>query len=386
MKIKIIHHILLGITATASLGTAIATAAPAGLKASAQAMQSASVANEEMVSRLIVKPRALAGAKLAGSLQAFDASGLSRTANMPMTVFPPMSNGAHVIKLDQPVTLSEARVIAERLMRNDSSVEFAEPDRIMYPTAVTPADPAYATLQWHYFAPAGANLGGANLPDGWAVTKGSATINVAVIERGYRSHADLGTAVLPGYDFITDPTRANDGDGRDTDAQDPGDWVALNECGAGSPASNSSWHGTLVAGTIAATMNNGIGGTGVAPNVRILPVRALGKCGGLTSDIADGMRWAAGLAVAGVPANPNPAQVLNLSLGADGLCSATFQSAVNDVVNAGKVIVAASGNDSSPSVISPANCTGVIAATAHAIDGDNAWYANVGTEGAISAP
>lgn len=385
MKIKIIHRILLCITATATLGTAIATAAPAGLKASAQAMQSASAANEEMVSRLIVKPRALAGAKLADSLQAFDASGLSRTANMPITVFRPMSNGAHVIKLDQPVTLSEARVIAERLMRNDSSVEFAEPDRIMYPTAVTPADPDYATLQWHYFAPAGANLGGANLPDAWAVTQGSATINVAVIDTGYRPHADLGTAVLPGYDFITNPTTANDGDGRDTDAQDPGDWVALNECGAGSPASNSSWHGTHVAGTIAAAMNNGIGGTGVAPNVRILPVRVLGKCGGLTSDIADGMRWAAGLAVAGAPANPNPAQVLNMSLGATGACSATFQNAVTDVVNAGKVIVAAAGNDSS-SVSSPANCTGVIAVTAHAIDGDNAWYANVGTEVAISAP
>lgn len=386
MKIKIIHRILLGITATATLGTAIATAAPAGLKASAQAMmQSASAANEEMVSRLIVKPRALAGAKLADSLQAFDASGLSRTAYMPMTVFRPMSNGAHVIKLDQPVTLSEARVIAERLMRNDSSVEFAEPDRIMYPTAVTPADPDYATFQWHYFAPAGADLGGANLPNAWAVTQGSDTINVAVIDTGYRPHADLGTAVLSGYDFITEIPRANDGDGRDADAQDPGDWVAANECGAGSPASNSSWHGTHVAGTIAAAMNNGIGGTGVAPNVRILPVRVLGKCGGLTSDIIDGMRWAAGLAVAGAPANPNPAQVLNMSLGAAGLCSALFQSAVNDVVNAGKVIVAAAGNDSS-SVNSPANCTGVITVTAHAIDGDNAWYASFGTEVAISAP
>lgn len=389
MKIKIIHHILLGITVTATLGTAIATAAPAGLKASAQAMmQSASTANEEMVSRLIVKPRTLAGAKLTDSLQAFDASSLSRTANMPMTVFRPMSNGAHVIKLDQPVTLSEARVIAERLMRNDSSVEFAEPDRIMYPTAVTPADPDYATLQWHYFAPAGANLGGANLPNAWAVTQGSATINVAVIDTGYRPHVDLGTAVLPGYDFIIDIPTANDGDGRDADAQDPGDWVAANECGAGSLASNSSWHGTLVAGTIAAAMNNGIGGTGVAPNVRILPVRALGKCGGFTSDIADGMRWAAGLAVAGAPANPYPAQVLNMSLGAAGPCGLTFQNAVNDVVNAGKVIVAAAGNisPSNSSVISPANCTGVIAVTAHAIDGDNASYAIVGTEVAISAP
>ena len=156
-----------------------------------------------MVSQLIVKPRAQADAKLASALQAFDASGLSKTANVPMTVFRPMSGDGYVVKLDQPVTLSEARVIAERLMRNDSSVEFAEPDRIMYPTATTPTDPGYLPYQWHYFAPAGTNLGGANLPDAWDVTKGSASITVAVIDTGYRQHADLGP-VLPGYDFITE--------------------------------------------------------------------------------------------------------------------------------------------------------------------------------------
>src|SRR3569623_963093 len=100
-------------------------------------------------------------------------------------------------------------------------------------------------------------------------------------------------------------TTANDGGGRDADASDPGDWVAANECGNGNAASNSSWHGTHVAGTIAALMNNGIGGPGVAPNVRLLPVRVLGKCGGTTSDIVDAMRWAAGLSVPGVSNNPN---------------------------------------------------------------------------------
>jgi serine protease len=255
----------------------------------------------------------------------------------------------------------------------------------MYPTATTPTDPGYLPYQWHYFAPGGANVGGANLPNAWDITRGSASISVAVIDTGYRQHADLGP-VLPGYDFITDIFTANDGNGRDSDAQDPGDWVAVNECPGGNTADNSSWHGTHVAGTIAALMNNGIGGTGIAPNVKILPVRVLGKCGGLMSDVVDGMRWAAGLAVPGVPVNPNPADVLNLSLGGSGTCSTTEQRAVTDIVTAGKVIVAATGNASSISVGDPADCVGVIAVTAHTISGLRPTWANVGTETAISAP
>src|SRR3569833_4040319 len=131
-------------------------------------------------------------------------------------------------------------------------------------------------------------------------------------------------------------------------------------------------------------MNNGQGVTGVAPNVRLLPVRVMGKCGGTTSEIVDAMRWAAGISVPGVLDNPNPARVLNLSLGGSGSCSAAFHSAVNDVVNAGKVVVAAAGNSALSTVRQPANCSGVIAVTAHAIDGDTANYANIGTEVAIS--
>jgi serine protease len=295
-----------------------------------------------------------------------------------------MSGDAHVIRLHRPVTLSEARVIAERLMRNDSGVEFAEPDRRMHPTATTPTDPGYLS-QWHYYSPAGSNVGGVNLPNAWDITRGSASITVAVIDTGYRPHADLGP-VSPGYDFVTDISMANDGGGRDGDAQDPGDWVAANECGPGEPAENSSWHGTHVAGTIAALMNNGIGGTGIAPGIKLLPVRVLGKCGGRLSDVVDGMRWAAGLPVPGVPANPTPAHVLNLSLGASGACSATEQSAATDIVNAGKVIVAATGNDGTSTVGSPANCVGVIAVTAHTISGLRPSFATVGTRTTISAP
>lgn len=343
---------------------------------------------EEMVSRLIVKPRYRVGDQLNNALRVRDASGLAKTSNVPMSVVRPMSDGAHVVRLDHPVTLSEARVLAARLMR-DNSVELAEPDRIMRSLAVTPNDPDYATYQWNLQPPSYPNLGGTNLPNAWGITTGSNTITVAVLDTGYRQHVDLGTVLL-GYDFISDIPTANDGDGRDVDTLDPGNWITVAEDASGifsgCGVSDSSWHGTHVTGIIAATMNNGIGITGVAPNVQILPVRVLGKCGGYTSDIVDGMRWAAGLAVPGVPANPYPAQVLNMSLGSSGNCSMTFQSAVTAVIDAGKVIVAATGNDGFALVGEPANCTGVIAVTAHAIDGDNAWYATIGPETTISAP
>jgi serine protease len=381
---KIIRHILMGIIATAALFSGTVTAAT--LSSAQFALRSTTAPGEEMVTRLMVKPHATAGIKLARSLQAFDARRLVKAANVSMQVLRPMSGGAHVIKLDNPVTLSEARVIAARLMRNDPGVELAEPDRIKHPTATTPGDPDYAS-QWHYFAPAGANLGGANLPNAWGVTKGTSII-VAVIDTGVLLlHDDLIGQTMPGYDFITDLTSSNDGDGRNADPTDPGDWVAANECGPGSPASDSSWHGTHVSGTIAAAWNN-MGGAGIAPDAKILPVRVLGKCGGYDSDIIDGMRWAAGIAVPGVPLNQNPAQVLNMSLaGTSGdPCTSIYQTAINEIVGKGEVIVVAAGNDGLSNVSPPANCLGVIAVTAHAIDGDNAWYANIGPEITLSAP
>jgi serine protease len=389
MMCNVVCRAVLALTVTTVFTTAIvssgfaSTAAPPKLSMGS-ALNMAASAPEERVSSLIVKPHAEAGAPLSSALHAFDARGLSKSAQVPLTVGRPMSGNAHVIKLDQPVTLSEARVIAARLMHNDPSLEYAEPDRILHPLT-TPTDPRYGE-QWNYFAPNGTtNKGGANLPLAWDVTKGSASIVVAVIDTGYRPHVDL-PSVLPGFDFITDPLRANDADGRDADAHDPGNWVAANECGVGTPAKNTVWHSTGVIGLLAAVMNNGQGGTGIAPNVRILPVRVSGKCGALMSDMVDGMRWAAGFSVSGVPNNPTPAKILNISIGDHHMCGPTFQAAVTEIVNAGKVIAASTENNSDVSVSEPANCTGVMAVTGHAIDGDLAYYANVGPEVAISAP
>lgn len=344
------------------------------------ASYSFAVAEEEKVTQLIIKPRQ---GKLAGALHDNDAEALSTVSSVRMTVVRPMSGDAHVVRLDSPVSLSEAMVIAARLVK-DGVVELAEPDLIVRPFTYAPNDPLYG-MQWHYHAAGAQNAGGANLSGAWAVTRGRSQVTVAVLDTGILPHADLG-AVLPGYDFISNTFNANDGNGRDSDPSDPGDATGAGECGDGRSATASTWHGTHVAGTIAATMNNNTGVTGIAPDVRILPVRVLGKCGGYTSDIVDAMRWAAGLPVTGVPANPAPAHVLNLSLGSRNTCSNAFQGAVNDVINAGKVVVAAAGNEGSAVVSQPANCMGVLGVTAHAVDGDNANYANIGPEVAISAP
>jgi serine protease len=150
--------------------------------------------------------------------------------------------------------------------------------------------------------------------------------------------------------------------------------------------SNSSWHGTQVSGLVAALANNGIGMAGAAPGVRVVPVRVLGKCGGYDSDILAGMRWAAGLAVPGAPANPYPARVINLSLGSDGVCSAAYREAVDEMTAAGTVIVAAAGNSSGHAVGTPPNCSGVIAVAGLRHVGTKVGFSSLGPEVAISAP
>jgi serine protease len=340
-------------------------------------------AQAELVQGLIVKPHRRRGAKLAHALRSRDARALSKAARVQLRVHRQMSNDSHVLRFEQPVTLVQAKSIAAQLMR-ESEVELAEPDQAMHATTtLPPTDPGYS-FQWHYLAPSGSNKGGANLPNAWLQTVGVATVKVAVLDTGYRQHSDLVT-VLPGYDFVTSDTIANDANsGRDADATDPGD-----NCSTAT-VTTSSWHGTHVAGTIAALTSNtgppGLHGAGIAPETGLVPVRVLGKCGGVTSDIIDAMRWAAGIAVPGVPANANPAKVLNLSLGASGACSASLASAVQDVVNQGAVVVVAAGNEATIGLTQPANCAGAIAVTAHAIDGDNANYANISKEVAISAP
>ena len=295
-----------------------------------------------------------------------------------------ISDQTHVAVTDKNMTRAELFVLAKQLAQ-DPSVAYAEIDEKVQPY-FTPNDPSYAAQQWHYQA-ATTFAGGANLPAAWDSTTGVGVV-VAVIDTGVRPHADLATNLLPGYDFISDVATANDGDGRDSDASDPGNWAVAGACFTGSPSRNSNWHGTHVAGTVAALTNNNFGVAGVAFGSKVLPVRVLGVCGGNTSDVVAGMRWAAGLNVPGVPDNipSNKAKILNLSLGGTGACLNSFQDTVNAVRAAGSVVVAATGNDSSFAIGTPANCAGVIAVTAHTQLGDNASYANIGAGTVISAP
>jgi len=292
------------------------------------------------------------------------------------------ASGADVLQLDRRMTLAEARQLAAELKARDPEVEYAEPDRIMQVLAVL-NDPMYSQ-QWDFYEA----TAGLNLPAAWDKSTG-AGVNVAVIDTGYRPHADLSGQILPGYDFITSAAIAGDGDGRDSDASDPGDNTYAGQCGTGVPAQDeaSSWHGTHVAGTIAAKTNNGVGIAGVAYGAKVLPVRVLGKCGGYTSDIADAIVWASGGAVSGAPANPNKARVLNLSLGGSGACDTTTQNAINSARSRGAVVVVAAGNSNADaSGTSPANCAGVIAVAAVGRSGGKASYSNYGATVDVAAP
>ena len=246
--------------------------------------------------------------------------------------------------------------------------------------AVTPNDTLYPQ-QWNLH-----DAKGISTPEAWATTQGSG-VTVAVIDSGIVKHPDLDANVLPGYDFITEPSIARDGNGRDADPTDQGNWEEAGVCGADSEASESNWHGTHVAGSIAAIMNNKRGIVGVAPSTKILPVRALGMCGGYDSDIADAMIWAAGGTVEGVPANSNPAKIINLSLGGEGTCPATYSKAIAEVNKRGAILVVAAGNDGQDtSKVAPANCGGSIVVGATDQEGKRSDFSNYGKLVDVSAP
>ncbi|MBY5922042.1 S8 family peptidase [Ferrimonas balearica] len=288
----------------------------------------------------------------------------------------------HVMAAGRALSAQDAEAMMDQMRANDPNILSIEVDQLLRPMA-TPTDPRYGD-QWHYFE----STAGMNLPAAWDNATGAGTV-VAVLDTGYRPHADLTANLLPGYDMIDDTFVSVDGDGRDSDAQDPGDAMTRGECGGGYPPSDydSSWHGTHVAGTVAATANNGLGVVGVAYDAKVVPVRVLGKCGGYTSDIADGIVWASGGSVSGVPGNANPADVINMSLGGSGSCSSTTQAAIDTArANGTAVVVAAGNSDADASGFNPANCNGVITVAALGRDGARAYYSNYGATVDISAP
>ena len=270
-----------------------------------------------------------------------------------------------------------------------------------------PTDPLYpATFsssgQWWMFQAGGSNRndleerrrGVPDLLGAWQASTGTSGPVVAVLDTGITPHADLGSGVLTGRDFVSTVEYANDGDGWDADASDPGDWVSQADRD-GSPSlfgdcevDDSSWHGTTITGMLAAETGNGRGVAGINWSARVLPVRVAGKCGAEVADIVVGMRWAAGLQVFDhggrpLPLNPNPARVLNISFGGSAACNAAYQDVIDELSRLGVVVVAAAGNQNG-TVSRPANCRGVIGVAALNRDGFKASYSNFGAALAIA--
>ena len=357
-----------------ALATAMAVALTAGFAGSAAAagrVDTAGLRSADQTSfdRFIVKYRA-------GTTAAAQQDNLARAAKanakaLSVSRMRSLSVGGEVVETNRALD----RVEAEGLMRQiaaDPNVEYVEVDRMMK-ALMTPNDTHYGTDLW------GLQSGtpGIKADQAWNTTNGNGVV-VAVIDTGYTDHSDLLGNILPGYDFISSKTVAGDGGGRDADAHDPGDYYR---------ADNSSWHGTHVSGTIAAVGNNAKGVIGVAYGAKVVPVRALGRGGGYTSDIVDGLTWASGGTVSGVPANANPAEVVNMSLGGAGACSSTYQNAINAAVARGTTVVVAAGNDNADAAgFTPASCNSVITVAATNKSGTRASYSNYGAKIDVAAP
>ena len=264
-----------------------------------------------------------------------------------------------VIQTSKTLNKNEAQEFMAKVA-SDPDVASVEPDYINYPAAEGDItfqynDPQYSK-QWNLTNPTTGvqNTGNARLRRG-------AYVKVAVLDTGYVPHPDLVTGMANGYDFISDPLSARDGDGRDPNPRDEGDYAPYNLCKDQANAHTSTWHGTSVAGIIGARGNNGMGMVGTADLARVQPVRVLGRCGGRTSDIADAIIWAAGGHVDGVPDNTYPAKIINMSIGTVTRCPAAYQRAIDIARSKGAIVVAAAGNgNTEASKYAPANCMGAI--------------------------
>lgn len=370
--------------------------------------------------RVIVKLRPDAALsrkhRLAANASASEALGTltARATSLGMRLGVDLTAGRALNEHAQVVSASgiSGAALAKRLAA-EADVEYAVVDRRRTHFAV-PNDPLYsqgATIigstggpavgQWYLHAPSREVAASINATNAWALSTGRSSIVVAVLDTGVRpEHPDLANRLLAGYDMISDALTANDGEAansrisnRDGDANDPGDWVTDSDVNSGLLGTNcvaegSSWHGTMTSSLIGAASNNGAGMAGVAWGISLLPVRVLGKCGGYDSDIIAGMQWAAGLPVPGVPANQNPARVLNMSLGGSGACSQSYIEAINAITSKQDpaIIVAAAGNSSGQAVGAPANCPGVIGVAGLRHIGTKVGFSDLGPEITISAP
>ena len=393
--------------------------APLALQMPLAQVPGARVAQPGMPARVIVKLRA-DSVLMRAQAMSLQAQKISRTRALGQRIGVELVAGQSISDRSHLVIatgLTSAELAAKLSAQADVEYAVVEgrkrivavPNDLFYASrAVGPTSGGPAVGQW-YLKPQGAAGTAANTApssinaeQAWDITTGSARIVVADLDTGVRfDHPDLqGGNVIAGYDMVspddgltgTNFASAGDGNGRDADASDPGDFITNAEAAsgtlAGCPVTNSSWHGTQTLGLIGAATNNSVGIAGVARGVKVMPVRVLGKCGGSDADVIAGMRWAAGLDLGdGTPINPNKARVLNMSLGESGVaCNQLFTDAIKEVNDLGVVVVVAAGNDFGVAPGSPANCPGVIAVGAVRSDGDKNNFSNLGPQVTISAP
>jgi serine protease len=397
-------------------GKALVLCAVLALPALAAAPATAPAAAAAKSARVIVKFKS-DGALMRASALSARAGELPRVqhaARLSQRLGVAMRDGAAVAPRTQVVFaqgLSSAELVAK--LQADPDVEIAEVD-VRVKRAAAPNDPLYgpqagnvtpAAGQWYLRNPAlNGQASSINAEQAWDLTVGSPAIVVAVLDTGVRGdHPDLVGKLLRGYDFVSEDApnnfvTANDGDARDADPSDPGDWLTQDEAdnlfpGESCDIGDSSWHGTQTTSLVAAATHDAVGMAGTGRNVRVLPVRVLGRCGGFTSDVIAGMYWAAGLAIPSSPAslgtaptNVTPAKVLNLSLGSAQSCSALYQAAVTAVNGAGASVVVSAGNGEGTAVGQPANCNGAIGVGGLRHVGTKVGFSDVGPQIAISAP
>lgn len=421
---RLLGAVVLGAALTAAVAAAITAQeygpvhkSPAGLAESADS------------GRVIVKLRArtttlaLSSSGARGGPRA--ASALGNRLGVTLTDGRVLGTRTQVLKSDSMSSTELATALAK-----DSDVEWVEVDHRRF-VQTAPNDPLYAggqttttpaVGQWYLRAPDSTVVSAINMEPAWAITHGLASVVIADVDTGVTDHPDLsskfftatfsGTSagVTPyGYDFVDYANEshgvatANDGDGADPDPSDPGDDVTTADLARGGalagqncPTQNSSWHGTQTAGILGAATNNNTGMAGVGYDTMIVPVRALGKCGGYDSDIIAAAQWAGGVSPdTSLPTNIHPARVINMSLGGAGSCG-SYQDALTLLRDHGVLVVAAAGNDTGLAVDSPANCqpanasldpTPVVIAVAGLRQvGDKVGYSDIGPEVTIAAP
>jgi serine protease len=433
------RQISLLLTVTALAGFFGLTPGPAAAAVEWNPVRSHPVEIGPQASRLVVGFRAVPGnsvtkairsrvkAQLVHVTQALtsqaDVASLAQRTGITMARSRQFAPNMHVVFLRETLYGTDVAAALEKL-RADPSVAFADVDERRYPHAL-PNDPLFvptatASGQWYMLTPSTttptSDAAATDAVSAWGITQGSSGTVIADVDSGIRfDHPDLlragfGGRLLPGYDFVgqdLDSSNsaplgtflvANDGDGWDPDPSDPGDWIDSTDlkntkvfpsknCSIG----NSSWHGTRVMGVLGALTNNSAGIAGMTWNPYLLPVRALGKCGGLDSDIIAGIMWSVGQTVFDdsgnpVPDNPYPADIINLSLGGTGSsCPSSYQSLVTQLTGMGVLVVASAGNESGPVDI-PANCPGVLAVAGLRNVGTKVGYSSLGPEVGIGAP